>query len=67
MESAAKRLKATLEVIREIAANALNHIGQSQGKHSLRWKCKTCRQLKHFTKPVALEAAADTPDARTRS
>jgi hypothetical protein len=62
-----KGLKAALEAIRDIAANALNQVGHSQGERSMRWKCKACQYVKHFTKPVPLEAAADTPDARARS
>jgi hypothetical protein len=67
MDPAVKTLKAALEAIRDIAANALNQVGQSQGERSLRWKCKACQYVKYFTKPVPLEAAADTPDARARS
>lgn len=66
MDTAVKRLKAALEAIRDIAANALK-VGQSQGERSLRWKCKACQYVKHFTKPIPFEAAADTPDARARS
>jgi hypothetical protein len=61
MDPAVKTLKAALEAIRDIAANALNQVGQSQGERSLRWKCKACQYVKHFTKPVPLEAAAGTP------
>jgi hypothetical protein len=40
MDPAVKRLKAALEAIRDIAANALNQVGQSQGERSLRWNAK---------------------------
>ena len=67
MDRAVKTLKAALEAIRDIAANALNQVGHSQGERSLRWKYKACQYVKNFTKPVPLEAAADTRDARARS
>ena len=45
MDPAVKRLKAALEAIRDIAANALSQVGQSKGERSLRWKCKACQYL----------------------
>ena len=65
MDPAVKRLKAALEAIRDIAANALNQVGQSQGERSLRWKCKACQYVKHFTKPVPLEAAGRYPRCKS--
>jgi hypothetical protein len=52
MDPTPKTLKAALEAIRDMAANALNQIGPLQEQHSMRWKCKQCRYIKHFTKPV---------------
>jgi hypothetical protein len=51
MEPTLKALKAALEAIRDTAVNALNQVGQSQ-ERSMRWKCKDCRYIKHFTRPV---------------
>jgi len=36
------------------SANALNQIERSQEERSMRWKCKACRYIKHFTKAVPL-------------
>ena len=49
MDSALKPLKAALEAIRDMALNALTQIDQSQEKRSMRWVCKACRYVKHFT------------------
>jgi hypothetical protein len=62
MDSPPKTLKATLEAIRDMAVNGLNQIAASQEEHSMRWKCKACRYVKHFTKPVPLET--DVRDAK---
>jgi hypothetical protein len=61
MDTTLKTLKAVLEAIRDTAMNALNHIEQSQEERSMRWKCKECRYIKHFTKPVPLETAGQMP------
>jgi predicted Zn-ribbon and HTH transcriptional regulator len=65
MDSTPKRLIAALEAIRDMAANALNQIRRSQEEHSMRWKCKGCRYIKHFTRPVALEAAGRCPRCKS--
>jgi hypothetical protein len=57
MDPAVKKLKAALEAIRDIAANALNQVGSRRGNVHCDGNAK----------PVPLEAAADTPDARARS
>jgi len=57
MDPALKTLKAALEAIRDTTMNALAQIGQSQEEYSMRWKCKECQYLKHFTRPVPLEGA----------
>jgi hypothetical protein len=67
MDPALKTLKAALEAIRDTTMNALAQIGQSQEEYSMRWKCKGCRYLKHFTRPVPLEGAGKCPDAKAQS
>ena len=61
MDPTPKTLIAALETIRDTAANALNQIEQSQEERSMRWTCKACRYIKHFTRPVTLEAAGRCP------
>jgi predicted Zn-ribbon and HTH transcriptional regulator len=33
----------------------------------MRWKCKDCRYIKHFTRPVPLEAAGRCPRCKSVS
>src|SRR5262249_400831 len=61
MDSAHSTLRAALEAIRDVASNALNQIGSSQEERAMRWTCKACRYVKHFTKAVPLEAAGRCP------
>jgi predicted Zn-ribbon and HTH transcriptional regulator len=65
MDSALKPLKAALEAIRDMALNALTRIDQSQEKPSMRWECKECQRVKHFTKPVSLETAGRCPRCKS--
>jgi predicted Zn-ribbon and HTH transcriptional regulator len=65
MDSAHEAMKATLEAIRDTALNALNQIGQSHDERSMRWSCKACRYVKHFTKAVPLEAAGRCPRCKS--
>jgi Zn finger protein HypA/HybF involved in hydrogenase expression len=65
MDSAVKTLKAALEAIRNTALNALSEIEQSQEQRSMRWKCKACQYVKHFTKAVSLEAAGRCPRCKS--
>jgi hypothetical protein len=67
MDTTLQTLIAALEAIRDIAGNALNQIEQPQEQRSMRWKCKACRYIKHFTMPVPLESAGRVPDAKVRS
>jgi Zn finger protein HypA/HybF involved in hydrogenase expression len=66
MDSTPKALKAALEAIRDIALNALDQIEQPQETRSMRWECKECRYMKHFTRPVPLEAAGRCPRCKVR-
>jgi Zn finger protein HypA/HybF involved in hydrogenase expression len=61
MDSAHEAMRAALEAIRDQTLNALNQIGASHDERSMRWSCKTCHYVKHFTKPVSLEAAGRCP------
>ena len=61
MEPSLKTLKVDLEAIRDKAMNALKQIEQSQEERSMRWKCKECQYVKHFTKPVTLEGVGRCP------
>jgi len=61
MDSTAKTLKAALEAIRDLAMNALNQAAEPREEHSMRWRCKSGGYVKHFTRPVTLEAAGRCP------
>jgi predicted Zn-ribbon and HTH transcriptional regulator len=65
MEPSLKTLKADLEAIRDRAMNALRQIEQSQEQRAMRWKCKECRYVKYFTRPVTLEAAGRCPRCKS--
>jgi predicted Zn-ribbon and HTH transcriptional regulator len=65
MDSTPKTLKAVLEAIRDMAANALNQTGPTQEEHSMRWKCKDCQYIKRFTRPVVLETAGRCPRCKS--
>jgi predicted Zn-ribbon and HTH transcriptional regulator len=65
MEPTLKTLKADLEAIRDRAMNALKQIERPQEQYSMRWKCKACRYIKHFTRPVPLEAAGRCPRCKS--
>ena len=65
MGSTGKTLRARLEAIRDLATNALDQIERSQEERSMRWKCKDCQYIKHFTKPVSLETAGRCPRCKS--
>jgi rubrerythrin len=65
MDPAHKTLKAALEAIRDVAMKALSQIEQSQEERSMRWKCKECQYIKHFTKPVPLETTGRCPRCKS--
>ena len=60
-------LKAILETIRERADYALKQLQDAQEERSMRWRCKDCQYVKHFTKPVVLEAAGRCPRCKSTS
>jgi Zn finger protein HypA/HybF involved in hydrogenase expression len=60
-------LKAALETIRERADYALKQIQESEEQRSMRWKCKDCEYVKHFTRPVTLEAVGKCPRCKSTS
>ena len=66
-ETSLKPLKAILETIREQADFALKQLQKSEEERSTRWKCKDCRYIKHFTRPVPLEAAGRCPRCKSIS
>jgi Zn finger protein HypA/HybF involved in hydrogenase expression len=65
MDTALKTLKAAIEAIRDTAIKALSQIEQPQEEHSMRWKCKGCQYIKHFTKPVPLETTGRCPRCKS--
>ena len=65
MDSAQQALRAALEAIRDMAVKALNQIAPPQEEYSMRWSCKACRYVKHFTKPVHLEATGRCPRCKS--
>jgi rubredoxin len=67
MDPALKTLKAALEAIRDLVTNALNQIELSHWDRSMRWKCKACHYIKHFTKAVPLETTGRCPDVKAPS
>jgi len=60
-----KTLKAAFERIRDTALSALSQMEQSQEERSMRWKCKDCQYVKHFTEPVPLETAGRCPRCKS--
>jgi predicted Zn-ribbon and HTH transcriptional regulator len=66
-ETALKSLKAILETIRERADYALKQLQDAEEQRSMRWKCKDCQYVKHFTKPVPLESTGRCPRCKSTS
>ena len=60
------RLETILERIREDTEQALSLLrdGPSE-ERALAWKCAGCGYIKHFTKPVSLEAVARCPRCKS--
>jgi hypothetical protein len=65
MDPTLKPLKTAFEAIRDTAIKALSQIEQSQEERSMRWKCKECEYIKHFTKPVLLETTGRCPRCKS--
>jgi rubrerythrin len=51
--------------IREQADDALKQLEAAEDERSMRWKCKECGYVKHFTRPVSLEAAGRCPSCKS--
>jgi predicted Zn-ribbon and HTH transcriptional regulator len=66
-ETSLKPLKAILETIREQADYALKQLQESEEERSMRWRCKDCKYIEHFTRPVPLEAAGRCPRCKSIS
>jgi len=66
-EASTKTLKAALEAIRERADSALKQIQESEEQRSMRWRCKNCEYVKHFTRAVSLEAVGRCPRCKNVS
>jgi len=65
MDSAHQAMMAALRSIRDHAESVLKQIERPQETHSMRWVCKECRYVKHFTKPVLLETAGRCPRCKS--
>jgi predicted Zn-ribbon and HTH transcriptional regulator len=60
------RLRQILERIRNDTEQALTLLRDGAGEErALGWKCKGCGYIKHFTKPVSLEAVARCPRCKS--
>jgi predicted Zn-ribbon and HTH transcriptional regulator len=66
-ETPLKPIKAILQKIREQADLALKQLHESEEERSMQWKCKGCRYIKHFTRPVPLETAGRCPRCKSVS
>ena len=66
-EEKLKPLKAILEAIREQADHALKQLQNAEEQRSMRWKCKDCQYVKHFTRPMPLEVAGKCPRCKSLS
>jgi Zn finger protein HypA/HybF involved in hydrogenase expression len=64
-ETSLKSLKAILETIRKQADFALKQLQKSEEERSMRWKCKDCKYIKHFTRPVPTEVAPPCPKCKS--
>jgi predicted Zn-ribbon and HTH transcriptional regulator len=62
-----KPLTAALETIRERADYTLKQLQDAEEERSMRWKCKDCDYMKHFTRPVILEEAGRCPRCKSTS
>jgi hypothetical protein len=67
MDATVKTLMTALRAIREQADYALKQLEAAEEERSMRWKCKDYRYVKHFTRPVPLEAAGRCPRCKSIS
>ena len=65
MAETSTHLKTILETIREQTEQALSLLTNADDERALGWKCKGCGYIKHFTKPVSLEAVARCPRCKS--
>jgi predicted Zn-ribbon and HTH transcriptional regulator len=66
MAATPDRLKTILERIRNETDQALSILRDSANdERALGWKCTGCGYIKHFTKPVSLEAVARCPRCKS--
>jgi predicted Zn-ribbon and HTH transcriptional regulator len=62
-----KPFKAAFEQIRDKAIDALLKIEGFEEERSMRWRCKDCGWMKHFTRPVPFETAGRCPRCKSIS
>jgi Zn finger protein HypA/HybF involved in hydrogenase expression len=58
--------KAAFEAIRDKAIDALLKI-EGLEERSMRWQCKDCHYIKHFTRAVPVESAGKCPRCKSIS
>ena len=66
-ESSFQLFRTLFEQIRDKADFALRRIKELKDPQSMRWRCKECRWIKHFTRPVPLETAGRCPRCKSTS
>jgi len=57
-ETALASIRQTLETVQAQIGRALRVL---EPERSLRWRCRTCGALKHFTRPMPAEVAPPCP------
>ena len=66
-EEKLKPIRTILETIRERADYALKQLQDAEEERAMRWRCKDCRYIKHFTRPATLESAGKCPRCKSIS
>jgi predicted Zn-ribbon and HTH transcriptional regulator len=66
-ETSPKTLKAILETVREQVDYALKQLQDAEDTRALRWKCKECGYIKHFTRLASFEATGRCPRCKSIS
>jgi predicted Zn-ribbon and HTH transcriptional regulator len=65
-DQAPDRLRQILETIREETEHALSLLRDGlREERALAWQCRGCGYIKHFTRPVSLEAVARCPRCKS--